>query len=64
MIVSCAYCGPLPLADLEELHDRAWGKHVAEEHPEWPVEMTVPEDARWSGPALIDGQVSGEGGGS
>jgi hypothetical protein len=55
VIVSCAYCGPLPADDLEELHERAWGKHVAEEHPGWPVEMTVPEDARWSGPARIDG---------
>lgn len=35
MIVKCAYCGFLPLADIESLHEKAWDKHVDEWHPEW-----------------------------
>lgn len=47
MIVACAYCGRLPLADLENLGERAWGKHVVQVHPEWPVAMLVPIDSLW-----------------
>lgn len=36
MIVACVYCGPLPLEDLERWRERAWAKHVHEQHPEWP----------------------------
>lgn len=33
MIVYCAYCRPLPLADLEALGDDAWKKHLrSDEH--------------------------------
>jgi len=28
VIVYCAYCGPLPLADLETLGGDAWEKHL------------------------------------
>lgn len=35
VIVECAYCGRLPLTDLEELMELAWPKHVRECHPDW-----------------------------
>jgi hypothetical protein len=57
VIVKCAYCGPLPLADLEELGPRAWGKHVVQVHPEWPIAMVVPMDSLWFPIALIDGRL-------
>lgn len=55
MIVKCAYCGPLPLADLEELGDEAWDKHVAEKHPTWPKD--TPTMSIGYRPAHIDGQA-------
>ena len=56
MIVKCAYCGPLPLADLEELGKLAWAKHVRECHPTWcPPDWYLAEALRHRS-AHIDGQ--------
>lgn len=58
MIVKCAHCGPLPLADLEELGDKAWEKHLAERHPKWFQRLVDAglHPAQRDGPEVDDGQ--------
>ncbi|MCA1844845.1 MAG: hypothetical protein LC792_16955 [Actinobacteria bacterium] len=46
MIVSCAYCGPLPADLLERLGEFAWGQHIVDEHPDWPELKVVLETAK------------------